>query len=106
MERTPQRALERSEAALSMEELVSRFDKQTIRDLEEGDAWAELVRDIAARLPELEQEDGRAEDIAADIARKHSKNLEENKGLSGEKEQIAYIISLARAIRQRKEGSN
>lgn len=106
MDRTPAGALEKSEAALPIAELVQRFERQTIRDLEEGDAWVELVRDITARLPELENEDGRAEDVAAEIARTHRKNLEETKGLSDEKSQIAYIISLSRAIRQRRNQSN
>lgn len=103
---TPEAALRKAEAKLSVRELVAKFDKQTDRDLEVGHIWNELVRDITGNLSEISRDDEGAESAAENIAERYKRFLEFEKNLEDRKEQIAYIISVGNSIEKKRKSGN
>ncbi len=103
---TPQSALEKSEGNLTIRALVAKFEKQTNRDLEVGDIWNELVRDIKGNLSEILRDDEGAESKAEEIAGRYKRFLEFEKNLEDKKEQIAYIISVGNSIEKKRKSGN
>lgn len=99
MNSTPAGAMERKEEGTPMEELVPKFERQAIRDLDVGNAWAELTQDIEGSLDEIV--DGNVE-AARRLVERHKEWLIKEKSLTDEHEQIAYIIAIAKEIKRRK----
>jgi len=106
MQSTPEGALARTEAKLSVRELVAKFEKQTSRDLEVGDIWNELVREITGNLSEITRDDEGAESAAEKIVERYERFLRYEKSLEDRKEQIAYIISVGNSIEKKRKSGN
>lgn len=101
MDRTPAGALERKEQDMSPDELVGRFEKVAIRDLDIGNAWSELSRDIEGALSELTEGPNRT-GAAERIVERHQSWLKDEKGLDDTASQVAYILAIAKEIKHRK----
>jgi hypothetical protein len=104
---TPEGSVQRGEDKLNVDELVPRFERQAIRDLDSGNAWFEIVRNITNRISGL-VDDTEKERAAEDVVGTPTAQdyLKSEKGLADKKSQVAYVIALAKEIRKRKEKSN
>lgn len=101
MQSTPAGSLERKQAAMPVLELADLFEKQAVRDLDLGEKWGGLVRDITIDIDRL-TDDTQAESAAFEIVRRHREYLSDEKNLDDEKEAAGYVISVAREIKRRR----
>ena len=98
--KTPEGILMQTEGNLAIENLVSRYKAQAVRDLsKQGSQWDGLVRDIRRSLTALTSDTIR-EDVASSIAQNHKKFLNTEKSIDDKREQAAYILAFAEALNE------
>lgn len=99
---TPEGQAMRAEQGMTFDELVSRFGGQANRDIEIGNAWAELSNDIVPNIDKI-LDDRTGFGIALEIGKRHRRYMED-KGLDGDDNGIAaYITAIAQELRRKKK---